>query len=371
MKYPAEKIKRILLISTRQIGDVLLTTPLLHSLRLAYPKAELDVLVFRHKGGILDGNPDIDQIITIEEKPTLSQYWALLKRIYRRYDLAVSTLSGDRPLLYAFFAAPRRAAIVPPEQNLKSLWKRLTTQVSTPLDDKNLPTVLQNLRLAEALGIQPCSAVVPPLFPESATFLQRKLSFDEHKTAYAVLHLAPMWHYKRWPQASWIELAQRLRSEHNLRIVLTGGPDAEERDYVAEAQVQMPEDTVNLVGRLSFDELSALLIRAKLYVGPDTAATHLAAACGTPTVALFGPTNPVKWGPWPAKIESKNVLYERHNPYQQQGNVILLQGPGDCVPCHEEGCDQHRQSHSRCLDELPVAQVLQAAAQLLDTKTIT
>jgi heptosyltransferase-3 len=131
----------------------------------------------------------------------------------------------------------------------------------------------------------------------------------------------------------------------------------------------MPSGTVNMAGKLSLAESAFLISRAKYYVGPDTAVTHMAAALGTPTVALFGPSNPVKWGPWPKSYE------EDRNPYRMQGtqrvnNVMLLQGEGDCVPCILEGCDRHTTSLSACLQNLPVASVI-AAIRDLSKETIS
>ena len=107
MKFPAQSI---LLIATRHIGDVLLTTPLLRSLRLAYPTARIDAIVYNWTAGILDGNPDLNHVITVNQDPPFSEYAALVKRIFRRYDLAVSTLTSDRPILHAFWAAGKRVS---------------------------------------------------------------------------------------------------------------------------------------------------------------------------------------------------------------------------------------------------------------------
>ncbi|MEG7525039.1 MAG: hypothetical protein M3H12_18435 [Chromatiales bacterium] len=131
---------RVLLIATRQIGDVLLATPLLHSLRRAWPEATIDVLVYARKGNMLEGNPDLDEMIEIEEHPDRGQYWQLLRRIFRRYDLAVSTLAGDRPNIYGLLAAPKRVGLVP-DLRSQNLWKRWTNQGWVLLDNVYTHTV--------------------------------------------------------------------------------------------------------------------------------------------------------------------------------------------------------------------------------------
>ncbi len=114
-----------------------------------------------------------------------------------------------------------------------------------------------------------------------------------------------------------------------------------------------------LTDPLPWPDLAALIGGAALYVGPDTSVTHLAAATGTPTVALFGPTDPRLWGPWPASGLSQ--AWEPSGTIQHRGNVWLVQNPQPCLPCQLEGCDRHIHSHSRCLDEMTAAQVLAAA----------
>jgi heptosyltransferase-3 len=128
----------------------------------------------------------------------------------------------------------------------------------------------------------------------------------------------------------------------------------------------MPVGTVNAAGKLSLGASACLISRARIYIGPDTAMTHIAAALGTPTVALYGPTNPVKWGPWP-RSQAPDANPWRRCGSQRAGNVVLLQGPGACVPCHLSGCDRHIGSYSDCLQQLPTARVIAAIEQLLDS----
>jgi heptosyltransferase III len=121
---------------------------------------------------------------------------------------------------------------------------------------------------------------------------------------------------------------------------------------------------LNLAGKFSFPQLAILLERAALYVGPDTVTTHLAAAAGVPTVALFGPSNPVKWGPWPKNSDAHLSPY-RFRGTQFVGNVALVQGAGHCVPCLQEGCARHEGSESVCLQMLAAGTVIEAVEKLL------
>ncbi len=357
--------KSILLIATRQIGDVLLVTPLLRSLRAAWPEAQIDVLVYTNKGGMLEGNPDCNNVIESDEHPDFKGYQILFKTIFRNYDLAVSSQANDRGILYAFLAGKKRIGIVP-NLTRQSLWKRMICNAWKLLDNLHTHTVIQNLLLADSLGIQKYFEIIPPADINAIEELDRLLQFDWRNTEYVVLHPFPMWRYKRWTDEGWKALSHYLIATGKF-IVLSGGNAKEETTYCEELAAHFPERMQSLAGKTSFGVLSEVLKHATAYIGPDTATTHLAAACGIPTLAIYGPTNPVKWGPWPKNYHSEASPWKMAAPYQRVGNVLLLQGLGECVPCHEEGCDRHKNSESRCLNELPSQRVITALEILMTT----
>jgi heptosyltransferase-3 len=137
--------------------------------------------------------------------------------------------------------------------------------------------------------------------------------------------------------------------------VATGGPA--DRAYLDEVWGQSP-DVLRLDGKLTWPELTSLIGCAQVYVGPDTAVTHLAAATGTPTVALYGPTDPRLWGPWP--FAGLDRPWAAAGTIQQRDNAWLVQNPLPCLPCQQEGCERRLDSFSQCLDELSVLQVMGA-----------
>jgi heptosyltransferase-3 len=121
------------------------------------------------------------------------------------------------------------------------------------------------------------------------------------------------------------------------------------------------------IHQLPWPQNTALLQKARVYVGPDTSTTHLAAAAGCPTVALFGPMDPRVWGPWPAggTNEALNQPWAASGTIQNRGNVWIVQNPLPCLPCTFEGCERHVGSSSVCLIELTADQVLLAVDQAL------
>lgn len=352
------KPARVLVIVMRYLGDVLLATPLIRSLRLAYPDAQLDVLLYDNTAAMLAGNKDIDAIISTPLRANCKQYGVLIKRIFRRYDLVVVTQTGDRPFVYGLLAASIRVSVVP-AKGLTGWWKRFFIQRWIEFDNDDTHTVLQNLKLADLLGIAKNFTVVPPQIDNSASVIP----FTFLPDAYVVLHLFPQWTYKRWTLEGWLAIASYL-NQLGFRVVLSGGGAQEELDYIANIAQQLPENTVNLSGRLSLAELTTIIAGAKLFIGLDTGITHLAAATAVPVIALYGPTNPVKWAPWPYGFAENNNPFNKIG-CQKVNNINFIQGKAACVPCHKEGCEQHRQSYSQCLDTLSIKTITSVIDELL------
>jgi len=344
--------RRVLVIVTRRIGDVLLATPLIRSLKQAWPDAQIEALVFDGTQGVLLGNPDLHAVHTVPERPRFLQHAALIMRLFKRYDLALSLLPGDRPTLYAWFAGRRRIGLLLNQRGQR--WKQKLLDQSAPLDAVNTHTVRAYLALAGVLGIPALAEVAVCWRPEDAAVVDKLLG--KPCGALAVLHPYPKFRYKMWHQQGWVEVAQWLL-DNGLRVALTGGPDADERAYVDAIAKQLPDSIINTAGKLTLGGTANLLARAQFYVGPDTAVTHMAAATGVPTIALFGPSEPVKWGPWPKGHPASSNPWRRFGD-QRVGNVQLVQGRAACVPCGHEGCERHIDSSSDCLLAIPAKTVI-------------
>ncbi len=338
---------RILVVSLRRLGDVLLTTPLIRSLRRAWPDATIDALVFADTAGILRGNPDLNAIVAMPVLPAMTQSLALAARLFRKYDLAVSTQPGDRPTFFAFIAG--RIRVGPIEPNGGGL-KRLAYRRGLPIE-RGVHRVEENLRLADLLGIVRMPDVVCPHYADAS---------GVPAGPYAVIHAAPMFRYKQWSKSGWRELAAALAAR-GLPVIATGGPAKAERQYLDEVWSGSP--VTRLDGRLDWAQLAGVLSKARVYIGPDTSVTHLAAAAGCPTIALYGPTDPRLWGPWP--VGGLQSSWAAAGTIQNRGNVWLVQNSLPCMPCQLEGCERRLDSYSACLDEMASAQVIAALDQAL------
>jgi heptosyltransferase-3 len=346
MNFPARP--RILVVALRRLGDVLLTTPLIRSLRRAWPEATLDALVFADTAGILEGNPDLNGVVTMPARPTALQSVTLGARLYRKYDLAVSTQSGDRPSLFAAIAG--RRCVGPFGQDFGGRLKRRAFTRGIAYEP-GVHRVEEVLRLADLIGI----GRVPELVAPGPRDILSPPPRD-----YAVIHAAPMFRYKQWTRNGWRAIAAAL-SARGLDVIVNGGPGDAEQAYLSDVWDGAAVRRID--GQLDWPQLAGLLAKARIYVGPDTSVTHLAAASGCPTIAIYGPTDPRLWGPWP--VGGLQTIWNATGDIQRRGNVWLIQNPLPCAPCQLEGCERRLDSYSACLDELLPAQVIAVTEQVL------
>ncbi len=344
--------RRVLVVVTRRIGDVLLATPLIRSLKQAWPDAQIEALVFAGTQGVITANPDLHAVHTVPERPGLATHLALLGRLFRRYDLALSLVPGDRPTLYAWLAGKRRIGLLLDQDGQR--WKQYLLDEWIAYDAAGTHTLRLHLRLADALGIPAKAETVVSWRAEDDAAVDALLG--KSCAPFAVLHPCPKFRYKMWHEQGWIDVAQWLLG-NDIAVVLTGGQAADERAYVDAIARRLPGSVINAAGQLTLGGTAALIARAQFYVGPDTAITHIAAATGVPTIALFGPTDPVKWGPWPKNHPAATNPWRGHGD-QRLGNVRLIQGRASCVPCGHEGCERRIDSTSDCLLAIPASVVI-------------
>jgi heptosyltransferase-3 len=354
------RFEKILIIATRQIGDTLITTPLISAIKKKWPNAQIDFLGYDNSLSMLSGNEDLNNLIGTKPRPKLIDYLKQFFKLFKRYDLAVITQPSDRAYIYGLIAAKHRVGIIPVEPKL-NWWKKKISLHNVEVDYFHQHVITEKLRLLEPfvteeeLFGQPIS-VKPPSPATLPSEIQSQLS-----ESFVVIHPTPLTAYKRWPLANWVELIESLSKRH--QIVLSGAPIAQDRE-LNQAIIDLLSDTakkniLNLDGRLKLDQLGTVLRQAKLYIGVDTSVTHLAASCNTPTITLFGATPPTNFGPWPNGFIGKQP-YALKIRSQKVGNITILQGPGDCVPCRKAGCEDRADSRSDCLINLPVNSVLEA-----------
>jgi heptosyltransferase-3 len=357
-----ETFGSILVVATRQIGDVLLTTPLIRAARLRWPKARIEVLGFAGTLGMLAGNPDVDGTIELPARLGWRGGLAAMGRLWRRHDLALITDGGDRAHALGWIAGRRRSGIVPRGESSTAWKQRLLHHAVAAAGDRGTVHSVAEKHALLAPWLEGSAAVPPVTLPQPEA-LPPDLDAMVRPGA-VVVHAPSMWAYKQWPVAHYGDVVRTLLAQGR-QVVLTGSGSPRDQDCIAPLRAlgQAPA-LVDTSGRLGFRQIVTLLQRASLYVGPDTSVSHLAAASGIPVVAIFGPSNPMRWAPWPAHA-ALPIAWTRSGGRQVVGNVTVLQSALPCVPCGRAGCEDHRDSRADCLPGITSTRVLAEAGRVL------
>ncbi|MEX2496014.1 MAG: glycosyltransferase family 9 protein [Woeseia sp.] len=357
-------MKRVLLIAVPGIGDAFLATPLLRSLKQANPDVCIDVLV-REGKSILEHNPDVSRILVQGRRPGFFDSLRFLAGIFRRYDLAVSTSTTDRSYAILLCAASRRFGKVA-NAGFGTWWKRKLVSAYV-LSDPNKHLVAENLQFADLLGI---ARQYRPVLPQQRARpgALDLLPFNVRNTAYVVVHMKPGAVLRQWPDENWRFLIDGLR-QRGLAVVATGSRDAAEIAYVTgilsgTAAAPDAAPACNLAGKLGFGEVSELISHSALFVGTDTSTTHVAAATGVATLALFGPTSVVRWGPWPRELQHAASPWTADAPSQSLGNVTILRSRCSCNTVRQT-CLLRPGRPGVCMSQLFPHTVLARANELL------
>lgn len=341
------KFNRILVIKLKHIGDVLLTTPVFTALKEAWPDSRVSALVRQGTEAMLTDNPYLDEVLIVERHPhrcwsPLTFAWGLRQR---RFDLVFELSGGDRGAVYSWVTgAPVRVGFDHPQRQGWQRWGAFTQLLPPP--PVHWHTVEQNLSAIRALGLKPRDTDLKFFWNGRVEHRVQELLARHQLPAqgFVLIHPAARWLFKTWTAAGYAGVIEALQHDYRCPVVLTAAPQARELALVADIVRQVATPPVNLAGRLTLKELGALIAQARLFLGVDSAPMHLAAAVGTPTVALFGPTGDYNWRPW------------------GKGHIVVKKD-WDCQPCGRDGCEGTKVS--RCLTELTPAEVLAGVAQVL------
>lgn len=292
------KINRILVCKLKFYGDMLLTTPVIATLKRIYPQAKIDILLYKDTKAILSADPDINDFYLIEKKAglkkTIDNFFSIRKQLKENnYDLIVN-LTEQWPIA-VLIASLRRHSVA--FERGKPLWNRLFSRVVPP---EGTHIVEQNLSILKAIGITEKDWVkqLSLYYTEEdrRTLLDIEPALDDER--YVVIQPTARQSFKCWDDDKFAAVIDYL-SLRGLRVILTCGPlqsELEQVNNIAKRCVHKPD--LRFAGKTSFLQLAALIDGAVLYIGVDSAPMHMAAALHTPQVCLFGATNHQQWRPW-------------------------------------------------------------------------
>ncbi|MCE0522573.1 MAG: glycosyltransferase family 9 protein [Methylacidiphilales bacterium] len=294
---------RILLIKPKQIGDSLILTPTITALKRAYPEAEIWVVVRRGCEGILAGCPSIARILmvaTVEKRDRRSgDWWKELRTMWQiathKFDFAFELGDGSRGRnLMRLVSCQRRFSVKPADSRGRHGAERAGCKIST-FDWETCHRVEKDFySVSEFL---PLAGPIPPLCFESR--FAQSWTKGETLTDFCVMQIGSRQGYNRWHREGWKEVCGALLKRFS-NVVVSCGPVAQESEEAAWLRQELGPRVISTEGGTTWPEMAWLLGRAKLYVGPNTAAMHLAAACRCPVVALLGPSIEDYWHPWQA-----------------------------------------------------------------------
>jgi ADP-heptose:LPS heptosyltransferase len=377
--------RRILLLRLERIGDLLMSAPAIAAVRQFAPGAEIDLVVGSWNTSIARLIPGIDRVETLDAS-WLSRgsggggMRALMKQARgwraRHYDLAIN-FEGDirSHLLVALSGATERAGFTmagggplltrrfefdPTQHTTANAWRLVretfaalgvnhetdpSPQPSPRKRGEGVPDTLAPER-GEGRVRGPASAA-PFRLQLPALARERAAALVGREARVIALHASGGRAIKQWPAERFADAAARVAREYDATLVLTGSPG--DRPIVDEVRAKLPDDiaVIDLAGELELPILGAVLERCLVFLTGDTGPMHLAAAVGTPTVAVFGPSDPARYAP----------ISTRHR-------VVRIDLP--CAPCNRirlppERCQGHTPD---CLEGVTVDAVVRAAREL-------
>jgi lipopolysaccharide heptosyltransferase II len=338
---------KILILKPSSLGDVVQALPVLRLLKLHLPQSEIYWWIESALAPLLEGDPDLAGLIRFDRRRwAVPRNWAALWRGLRwtrqqSFDWVIDLQCLARSGAFAWLANGKlMVGLDEPREGARGYYDVVVRRPSflTHAVDWYLE-VLRPLDVPATWSFQ----WLPPR-PAVAAAVREKWPVENAR--WVVLQPGARWLNKRWPTGSFAELLRRLaEARADLRFaVLGGGDDREAGEAIVRAA---PERCLDLTGKLSLPEMVEWLRLSELMVTNDTGPMHVAAALGTPVVALFGPTEPRRTG-----------------PYGQLEHVFQLALP--CTPCLKSYCRYSKPLE--CLRALPTATVFDAVQKRLDSR---
>jgi lipopolysaccharide heptosyltransferase I len=285
-------VRRILIVRLGSLGDLIHTLPAVAALRHAYPDAAIDWLVDGVHRDLLDLVPVISSVIALPDRTARAWLRVRARLRQHRYDLALDFQGLIKSAMLARLSGARRtvgfarAALREPAAAAFYTSRVRVTGARHVID--------KNLMLAAAVGAAATEREFPigPVNSPITSWLAAQ-GLDR----FALVNGGAAWPNKRWPADRFGAIAAWLRGRHGLRSVVVWGPGEQD---LASAIAALAPDAALVSPATGLPDLIALARAARLMVSGDTGPTHVAAAVGTPVVALFGPTDPHRNGPWSA-----------------------------------------------------------------------
>ncbi len=359
-----KSVGKILVIKLRHIGDVFLSAPAIRALKETFPDAKVSVLINSGTEDALSGNSAIDELIIMDRSikklslvNRIAKEIVFLRKIRAKdFDMAVDLTSGDRAAILSYISGARYRLAADPDKKGFAGKRYLYTHLANI--DKQKHIALQNLDIVRQFGIDAKREDVDFFIPEEAKVFVKKI-FEENSIGDAdkVVHIHPTsrWLFKCWKDEYMAEIISWL-IEKGIKVIVTSAPDKREIEkakrilsLTASRITHHASRVLDLSGRTTIKQLAAVSEASDLFLGVDSAPMHIAAAVGTPVVALFGPTQENLWGPY------------------GRGHIVISKDM-PCKPCKKGSCEGIELRE--CMKAIKPEEVKEAAVKILKLNTL-
>jgi lipopolysaccharide heptosyltransferase II len=352
--------RRILVIRTDLLGDVVMTLPAIRALRQAYPAARIDLAVLPANVALLRDQPEVDRVIACDPEGWLGSVFDAGKRAKlraarrdlraQRYDLAVSVCGEWASIVARLSGARRRVGFA---------GEAYPHFLTDPAPGRRFTLGMHEVDYGLALAARAGAGIpaveearLPRLYVPEAAREHIRVLLAGHGVApdrpLVALHAGSgNGQAKRWPLPYWARLANLLLNQTDVTVVLIGAPGDAPLARAVLRRMRSPARVVDLTGQTTLPELAALLQACAVVVTGDSGPLHVAEAVGTPVVALHGPTNPAESGPvTPASIILRRAIW--------------------CAPCYDSRATAEcRFGNPLCMKGIAPAEVYAATRALL------
>ncbi|NGX56168.1 MAG: Lipopolysaccharide core heptosyltransferase RfaQ [Candidatus Anoxychlamydiales bacterium] len=338
------KVKKILIIKCRHLGDTLLTTPVFYNLKKELKNVTIDAFVYKDSLEILKNNPYIDNILTYDRNikklsifKKLKKEFEIIKKIRNEgYDLIINLTEGDRGAIYSLFSKARyKVGIDPKNSGFYKKRSIYTHLVKVPKGPRH--SIEKNLDAIRRIGFFPKLEDRKPIFVISERAKKKSLQILENykleDNKYILIHPTSRWRFKCYNKFD--KLIEALLKK-NEKVVVVSGKDPYEIKMVD--NIIKNKDVINLAGKVSIEELCYLIDKSKVFYSIDSMSFHLANTIDAKVIALFGPSSEINWGPY----------------LNKNATVITKNLP--CRPCNLDGCGGSKKSD--CLDQIEIEDIL-------------
>ncbi|MCX5693995.1 MAG: lipopolysaccharide heptosyltransferase II [Candidatus Omnitrophica bacterium] len=339
--------RRILIVRTDRLGDVLLSTPVIKALRQKYPQAYISMMVSSYTREVLEGNPDLDEVIAFDKDAKNAQGWLSDFKFSRmlgnkKFDLAIVLHPTNRMHLMIFLAGiPKRLGY---DRKFGFL---LTDRIKHTKQYGEKHESEYALDLVRFLGIEPVDKnLYIPIKQESEKWVEDLFGRMQIKNndKLLIIHPTASCPSRIWPAERYAQVADSLAQKHGFKVVIVSGPADIKKSQEVINNMRLP--ALDLSGKTSISQLASLLKRCQLFISTDSGPMHVATAVGAAVITIFGRSqaglSPRRWGPLG---EKSRVLYKTVG----------------CTVCLAHNCKKD----FACLKATTVEDVLKAAEEIL------